>query len=61
MFVTSRVTRFVDEMRRGHARSIVEMHYYMSEEQLAAFAVSHSSQTRERAQRFAAGYSGILP
>ena len=59
--ISSKVTRFSKEMRQGHARSIVEMQYYLSEEQLAACAASHSSQSRERAQKLAAGYSKILP
>ncbi len=59
--MTSRVTRFVTEMRQEHSRSIVEMQDYLNEEQLAACAVSHSSQSRERAQKLAAGYLEILP
>ena len=59
--VSSRVTRFVREMRQGHASSIVDMQDSLSEEQLAAYAVSHSSQSRERAQKLATGYLEILP
>ena len=59
--VSSKVMRFLKEKKRRHARSIVEMQYRLSEEQLAAYAASHSSQSRERAQKLAAGYSEILP
>ena len=59
--VSSKVARFLNEKKQYHARSIVEMQYCLSEEQLAAYAVSHSSQSRERAQKLAAGYSKILP
>ena len=58
--VSSRVTRFVRAIRQGHASSIVEMQDSLSEEQLAAYAVSQSSQSRERAQQLAAGYLEIL-
>ena len=59
--MSSKVTRFLKEKKRRHARSIVEMQYSLSEEKLAAYAASHSSQSRERAQKLAAGYSEILP
>ena len=59
--MSSRVTRFVKDQKQEHSRSIVEMQDYLSEEQLAAYAESHSSQSRERAQKLAAGYLEILP
>ncbi len=59
--VSSNVARVVREMRQGHARSIVEMQDYLSEEELAACAMSLSSQSRERAQRLADCYSEVLP
>mmetsp|Transcript_1803 Transcript_1803/g.2847 ORF Transcript_1803/g.2847 Transcript_1803/m.2847 type:complete len:170 (+) Transcript_1803:88-597(+) len=58
--VSGKVTRFVKDKRRGHARSIVEMQHYLGEEQLSAYAISRSSESRERAQQLAAGYSEIL-
>ncbi len=59
--MSSKVARFLKEKKQCYARSIVEMQYCLSEEQLAAYAESHSSQSRERAQKLAAGYSEILP
>ncbi len=59
--LSSKVTRFLKDKKRGHARSIVEMQHFLNEEQLAACAMSHSSQSRERAQKLASGYLEILP
>ena len=58
--LTSKVTRFLKEKKRVHTRSIVEMQHFLSDEQLAAYAMSHSSQSRERAQKLAYGYLEIL-
>ncbi len=58
--LSSKVTRFLTEKKRGYTRSIVEMQHYLGEEQLAAYAMSHSSQSRERAQKLASGYFEIL-
>jgi len=59
--MSSKVARFLKEKKQCYARSIVEMQDCLSEEELAAYAASHSSQSRERAQKLAAGYSEILP
>jgi len=59
--MSSKVARFSKEKKRCYVRSIVEMQYCLSEEELAAYAESHSSQSRERAQKLASGYSEILP
>ena len=59
--VSSEVMRFLKKQKRDHARSIVEMQYCLSGEQLAAHAASQSLQSRERAQKLAAGYLKILP
>ena len=58
--LTKQVTRFVKEKRRRHIRSIVEMQDYLSEENLSAYAIRHSSEMRERAQKLASGYLKIL-
>ncbi len=58
--LSSEVTRFLKDKKRGHARSIVEMQHFLNEEQLAACAMSHSSQSRESAQKLASGYLEIL-
>ncbi len=59
--MSSRVMRFLKDHKREHSRSIVEMQDSLNDEQLAAYAASHSSQSRERAQQIAAGYLEILP
>ena len=57
--ITKQVTRLLKEKRRRHICSIVEMQYYLSEEDL--YAIRHSSEMRERAQKLAAsGYLKIL-
>ncbi|KAL7435872.1 hypothetical protein ACHAXM_004942 [Skeletonema potamos] len=58
--VSGKVTAFVKEKKREHSRKIVEMQYFLSDDQLAAYAESRSLQTRERAQKLAAGYLAIL-
>ena len=58
--ISEQVTRFVKELRQRHSRSIVEMQDYLSERLLSAYAESHSSESRERAQMIAAGYWEIL-
>ena len=58
--VSSKVTRFLKDMKQGHFRSIVEMQDCLSDEQLAAYAMIGSSQSREKAQELAAGYWAIL-
>mmetsp|Transcript_14286 Transcript_14286/g.20285 ORF Transcript_14286/g.20285 Transcript_14286/m.20285 type:complete len:178 (-) Transcript_14286:135-668(-) len=58
--LSAKVTRALKERKRGYVHSIVEMQDSLSEEQLAAYAASHSSQSRERAQKLAAGYLEIL-
>ena len=58
--VSDRVARFLTETKRGHARSIVQMQDCLSDEQLAAYAATRSSQSRERAQKLAAGYLVML-
>jgi len=58
--VSSKVARFLEEKKRGYARSIVEMQDCLSDEQLAAYAEARSSESSERAQKLAAGYSSIL-
>lgn len=58
--LTKQVTRFVKEKRRRHIHSIVEMQDYLSEENLSAYAIRHSSEMRERAQKVASGYLKIL-
>jgi hypothetical protein len=59
-YVTSKVTRFLEEKKQGYARSIVEMQDCLSDEQLAAYAEARSSESSERAQQLAASYSSIL-
>jgi hypothetical protein len=59
-YVSIKVTRFFKEKQREHARSIVEMQDCVCDEQLAAYAVARSSESIERAQQLAAGYSSIL-
>ncbi len=58
--LSSQVTRFLTEKKRRYTRSIVEMQHFLGEEQLAVYAMSHSSQSRERAQKLASGYFEIL-
>ena len=58
--LTKQVTRFVKEKRRRHIHSIVEMQDYLSEENLSAYAIRHSSEMGERAQKLATGYLKIL-
>jgi hypothetical protein len=58
--VSSKVTRFLKETKQGHSRSIVAMQDCLSDEQLAAYAMTRSLQSRERAQTLAAGYWAIL-
>ncbi len=59
-YTSDQVARFVKELRQRHSRSIVEMQDCLSERLLAAYAESHSSESRERAQMIAAGYWEIL-
>ena len=59
--LSGKVKRFVKKRKRRYVNSIVEMQDCLSEEQLAAYASSHSTQSRERAQKLAAGYLEILP
>jgi hypothetical protein len=58
--VSSKVTRFLKDEKRGHTRSIVVMQDCLSDDQLAAYATTRSFQLRERAQKLAAGYWEIL-
>ncbi len=58
--LSEKVKIFVKENRRRYVHSIVEMQDCLSDEQLAAYAACHSSQSRERAQKLAAGYLEIL-
>ena len=58
--LSSQIARFLKEKRRRHTRLIVQMQDYLSEEHLSEYAESHSSDSKERAQKLAAGYSEIL-
>jgi hypothetical protein len=58
--VSGKVTNFVKEQKREHSRSVVGMQYRLSDDQLAEYAENRSLQSRERAQKLAAGYSAIL-
>ena len=58
--LSAKVTRVLRENKRGHVRSIAQVQDSLSEEQLAAYAESRSSLSRERAQKLAAGYLEIL-
>jgi len=58
--VSSKVTRFLKDEKRGHTRSIVVMQDCLSDDQLAAYAITRSFQSRERAQKLAAGNWAIL-
>ena len=58
--LSGKVTRFLRERKRKYVHSIVEMQDSLSDEQLAAYAETQSSQSRERAQKLAAGYLEIL-
>ena len=58
--ISIQVMRFVKEKRRRHTRSIVEMQDCLSEDHLSAYAESQSSESRERAQKIAAGNLKIL-
>jgi hypothetical protein len=58
--VSSKVTRFLKDEKRGHTRSIVMMQDCLSDEQLAVYAMTRSFQSRDRAQKLAAGYCVIL-
>ena len=58
--ITKRVMRFVKEKRHWHSRSIVEMQAYLREDQLAEYAENSSFESRERAQKLAAGYAKML-
>ena len=57
--LTKQVSRLLKEKRRRHIHSIVEMQDYLSEENLSAYAIRHSSEMRERAQKLASGYLKI--
>ena len=58
--VTKRVMKFVKEKRRWHSRAIVEMQAYLMGDELAEYAENSSLESRERAQKLAAGYSKML-
>eukprot|EP00985_Skeletonema_marinoi_P003672 scaffold1601_cov140-Skeletonema_marinoi.AAC.9 len=59
--ISSRVINFLKKRKREHSRSIVDMQAYLGGERLAAYAANRSFESRERAQKLAAGYSEILP
>ena len=59
--VSSQVTRYLKRMREEHSSSIVELQYRLSGEQLAAYSMSRSLQSRERAQNLALANWEILP
>ena len=59
--VSIQVTRFLREMKVRHSRSIVQLQHHLSDEQLAAYAMRSSLQSRERAHDLAAGNWEILP
>ena len=61
VLVSIQVTRLVREMKVEHSRSIVQIQDYLSDEQLAAYAMRSSLQSRERAHNLAAGNWEILP
>jgi hypothetical protein len=58
--VSSKVTRFLKDEKRGNIRSIVMMQDCLSDDQLAAYAMTRTFRSRERAQKLAAGYWAIL-
>ena len=58
--VTKRVMKFVKEKRRWHSRAIVEMQAYLMGDELAEYAQNSSLESRERAQKLAAGYAKML-
>ena len=58
--VSSRVMNFLKKRKREHSRSVVDMQAYLGGERLAAYAANRSFESRERAQKLAAGYSEIL-
>ena len=58
--VSAQVTRYLKRMKEEHSSSIVKLQYRLTDEQLAAFAMSHSLQSKERAQELAAGNWEIL-
>ena len=58
--ITKRVMRFIKEKRHWHSRLIVEMQAYLRGDQLAEYAENSSFETRERAQKLAAGYAKML-
>ena len=58
--VTKRVMKFVKEKRRWHSRAIVEMQAYLMGDELAEYAENSSLESRERAQKLAAGYAKML-
>jgi hypothetical protein len=51
---------YARDKKREHTRSIVKMQHMLSDGQLSACAMQSSSQSRERAQKLAAGYWVIL-
>jgi hypothetical protein len=58
--LSKEMMHYVRDEKREHVRSIVKMQHMLSDEQLAACAMQSSSQSRERAQKLAAGYWAIL-
>ena len=58
--ITKRVMKLVKEKRHWHSRSIVEMQAYLRGDQLAEYAENSSFESRERAQKLAAGYAKML-
>ncbi len=61
--ITTKVMNFLKAKKRLHARSIVEMQDqdHFGCEDLAAYAMKSSFESRERAHQLAAGYAEILP
>lgn len=58
--ITTKVMNFLKAKKRLHARSIVEMQDHFEYEDLAAYAMKSSLESRERAHKLAAGYAEIL-
>lgn len=54
------VMQLVKERRKRHPRSIVQMQHKLDQDQLAAYAISRSLESKERAQKLASGYFAIL-
>jgi hypothetical protein len=58
--LSNEVMQLIKERRKRHPRLIVQMQHKLDQDQLAAYSISRSLESRERAQKLASGYFTIL-